>query len=101
MFNNSDNKQYTTIAKGDFADSLVKVPKYERTSKFFGTKEFAIEQGIYLSGSSNFFFVAGLESPILNEYLSQQIQEPKVEIRTNAMSKNQWEELKSFVDSLY
>ena len=101
MFKTHYNNQYSLISEGDFANVLVKKPKYEKTTKYFGTKEDAISQGVFKNGSNSFFFVHGLETPIIDGYISQLATQPRFEVKTSAMTKNQWEELKEYIDSLY
>lgn len=101
MFKTHYNKQYELIAEGDFSKVLIKKPKYEKTTKYFGTKEDAINQGVFLNGSNSFFFIKGLEEPIIDGYMSKLATQPRFEIKTSAMNKEQWEELKEYIDSLY
>lgn len=101
MFKTHFNNQYSLIAEGDFATTLVKKPKYEQTTRYFGTKEDAIHQGVFKNGSNSFFFINGLDTPIINGYMSQLASQTKIEVKTGALTKKQWEELKEYIDSLY
>jgi hypothetical protein len=101
MFKTHYNKQYEIIAEGDFCNILVKKPRYEKTTTYFGTKEDAIEKGIFKSGSSSFYFVNGFDTPIIDGYMSQLATQPKFECKTGAMSKAQWDEFKEYMDNLY
>lgn len=101
MFKTHYNKQYALISEGDFSNILVKKPRYEKTAMYFGTKEYAIEKGIFKSGSSSFFFVNGFDAPIIDGYISQEATQPRYECKTGPMNKAQWEEFKEYMDSLY
>ena len=101
MFREHNNKQYSLIAEGDFSNVLVKKPRFKQTSIFYGTKEDSLNRKEFKSGSNDFFFIHGRDCPIINGYLSEIDNQPRIEIKTNAMSKKQWEELKIYVDSLF
>lgn len=101
MFKVHHNNQYSIIAEGDFASALIKKPKYEKTTTYFGTKEEAQQKGVFKNGSNSFFFIHGLECPIIDGYMSQIASQPKIEIKTKDMTRKQWEELKEYVDNLY
>lgn len=101
MFTEHENKQYSLIAEGDFANVLVKKPRYKQTPTYYGTKQEAIERKEFKSGSNDFFFLYGRECPVSNEYLTELDTQTRLEIKTKPMTKSQWEELKAYVDTLY
>ena len=101
MFKTHYNKQYELISEGDFSNILVKKPRYEKTTTYFGTKEDAIAQGVFKSGSSSFFFINGFDTPIIDGYTSIIATQPRYEIKTGVMNKKQWEEFKEYMDNLY
>lgn len=101
MFTEHFNKQYKLISEGNFANVLIKRPKYKATSTYYGTKEEAIKRNEFKSGSNDFFFLHGRDCPVIKEYLTEEDKEVRLEIKSGPLTKKQWEELKLYMDALY